>query len=141
MRLFTDRNPLHRLYRISFGSAIVLSIPGFILVTWMIVDAYLNYSHFSRKVGKEFRKKESPCINLDIMHLYLNKALEDVLMRSNLPEMPTDNTLPTIQISIPAESFLLPCSSDQLELLTDSRFSPISFKGSLKSGNISRISP
>jgi len=104
MLFLSKKNPFRRLYRISFKSAGVICLPILILIGWMIFDAYLDYHRFVEKVCLGLRSQEAPAINLDIMHMYLNEGVKKVLIRSTAPEMPTDNSLSTLQMSIDPEN-------------------------------------
>lgn len=99
--LFLAKNSLfQRLYRISFKSSLVICLPLFILIGWMITDAYLEYRRFADIAchGK------APSFNGDIMHLFLRNSLLTAFVRSTASEMPNDEALPTIQLSIDSES-------------------------------------
>ena len=99
--LFLAKNTLfQRLYRISFKSSLVICLPLLILIGWMIADAYLEYRRFADIAchGK------APSFNGDIMHLFLRNSLLTAFVRSTASEMPKDEILPTIQLSIYSKS-------------------------------------
>jgi CotH kinase protein/Right handed beta helix region len=101
MRLLAKRNPFRRLYRISFATAVVLTLPLFMMVGWMIVDAALEYHRFVRAtswVGSY------PSFNVDIMHWYMRDNILRAYHRATAPEMPLDDPLPLLQLSIAPES-------------------------------------
>ena len=100
MRLLANTKPLRRLYRVSLGSAFFISLPILILVGWMIGDSYLEYRRFAQ-IGP---RGQTPAFNSSIMHMYLRTALQRAYIRATAPEMPTDGSLPTVEMSIDKEN-------------------------------------
>jgi len=100
MLFLSRRNPLKRLYRISFKSAGVICLPILILIGWMIFDSYLEYRRFADIACRG----QAPAFNVDIMHLFLRNALVKAFVGATAPDMPNDENLPTIQMSIDCES-------------------------------------
>ncbi len=100
MDLFPKKRPFRRLYRISMGSALIISLPIFIMAGWLIVDSYLEYRRFATIACRG----RAPSFNLDIMHLYLRNAINGAYLRAISPEMPNDDVLPTLQLAIDRES-------------------------------------
>ena len=100
MRFLLKNNPINRFYQISFRSAICISLPFFILITWMVADAYLEYHRFIKVVAK---KTPAPSFNKSILHLYLHDGILRSYNRLTAPSMPENDKLPTIQMSIAPE--------------------------------------
>ena len=100
MLFLSKKNPLKRLYRISFKSAGVICLPILILIGWMIFDSYLEYRRFADIACRG----QAPSFNADIMHLFLRNSLVKTFIRATAPEMPNDENLPTIQMSIDGEN-------------------------------------
>ena len=100
MLFLAKKNIFERFYRISFKSALIICLPLFILLGWMIADSYLEYRRFADLAchGK------APSFNVDIMHLFMRNSLLRAFVRSTTSEMPDDEKLPTIQLSIDRES-------------------------------------
>ncbi|MCF8055230.1 MAG: CotH kinase family protein [Desulfocapsa sp.] len=101
MRLLAKRNPIRHLYRISFVTAVMLTLPLFMMVGWMIVDAALEYHRFIRVTSWA---GSAPSFNVDIMHWYMRDNLLRAYNRATAPEMPVDDRLPLMQMSIAPES-------------------------------------
>lgn len=100
MLFLAKKNPLKRLYRISFKSALVICLPVLILIGWMITDSYLEYRRFAGMACHG----QAPPFNTDVMHLFLRNSLVGALVSATAPEMPNDENLPTIQLSIDSEN-------------------------------------
>ncbi|MDM8554075.1 CotH kinase family protein [Desulfococcaceae bacterium HSG7] len=94
------RNPFKKLLKISLKSAMFISLPIMILVCWMVADSYLEYRRFVTIACKG----KAPSFNLDIMHFYLRNGIKRAYIRATAPEMPEDETLPTIQMAIDSEN-------------------------------------
>ncbi len=101
MRLLAKRNPLKRLYRISFGTALMLSLPFFLMVGWMVTDAALEYRRF---VGKVLIKESAPSLNGAILHELLNKNLRRAFHAATAPDMPVNDAIPVLQMQIDPEN-------------------------------------
>ena len=97
MRLFTGRSPFFRLYHISLGAAISIILPILLIICWMITDAALEYHRFVKST------EEAPALNFSIMHFYLRDSLLRSFNGLLSPEMPENDPLTTIQMSIAPE--------------------------------------
>ena len=100
MLFLAKKTLFQRLYRISLKSSLVICLPLFILIGWMITDAYLEYRRFADMACHS----KAPSFNRDIMHLFIRNSLLTAFVRSTASEMPKDEILPTIQLSIDSES-------------------------------------
>ena len=100
MLFLAKKNPLKRLYRISFKSALVICLPILILIGWMIGDSYLEYRRFADIACRG----QAPSFNFEIMHFFLRNSLMKTFISTTAPEMPKDENLPTIQMSIDGEN-------------------------------------
>jgi hypothetical protein len=103
MLFLAKKNPLKRLYRISIKSAMVICLPILILIGWMIFDSYLEYKRFADIACKG----QAPSFNTDIMHLFLRNSLIKTFVRATASEMPNDENLPTIQMSMDRKNLAL----------------------------------
>ncbi len=101
MRFLEKKNFLARVYRISFKSAFIISLPVLIFVAWMIAEAWIEYRRFATIAC---RGMSMPSFNTDILHLYLKDNLKQNFIRATSPEVPNDALLPTFHLSIAPES-------------------------------------
>ncbi|MDM8554076.1 CotH kinase family protein [Desulfococcaceae bacterium HSG7] len=94
------RKPLKKIFKISLKSATFISLPIVITMCWMVADSYLEHRRFVNIACKG----KAPSFNLDIMHFYLKNGIKRAYIRATAPEMPEDETLPTIQMAIDPEN-------------------------------------
>jgi hypothetical protein len=91
--------PGKRLYRISFVSAFIFSLPVLIFTFWVIIDAYLDFKRYMNNEIKQNSAMPVP-FSKEILHLYTNNTLKKLWIKFVAPDMPTTDNLPIFQIAL-----------------------------------------
>ena len=100
MRFFHSKGLWARIYKVPIGTAVLISSPILLLASWLTLNAYLDYYRF---IGHTSGGKFSPKFTTEMLHWFARDNLRRSYLRLTAPEMPENDELETIQLSIDPE--------------------------------------
>jgi len=87
-----------RIYKMTLGSGVVLSLPIALLVAWYVWAAWADVDRYRRA------QKDPPPLDAELFQIALHDQLSRDWRRFDLPSRPADSTLRTMEISLNREN-------------------------------------